>query len=56
MAKFRGTQAQGNHIRMKEILLLESLGLDFTKYEIVKHNHEYVRIKDKEGKCQDIRY
>lgn len=56
MARYKGTQGQDNHMQMKEILLLESLGLDFTKYEIVKRNHEYVKIKDKEGRCQDIRY
>ncbi len=56
MARYKGTQSKGNHIRMKEILLLEELGLDFTKYEIVKRNHEWIRIKDQDGICQDIRY
>ncbi len=56
MAKFRGNQAKGNHIRMKEILLLESLGLDFTKYEVVNRGCDYITIKDKDGRCQDIRY
>lgn len=43
-------------MRMKDILILEEYGIDWQKVEIVRRNHEYIRIRNEAKKEFDIRY
>lgn len=43
-------------MKMSNILILEEAGIDWQKVEVVRKNHEYIRIRNKQGKEFDVRY
>lgn len=43
-------------MRMKDILILEEAGVDWQRVEVVRKNHEYIRVRNEFGREFDVRY